>query len=317
MTKRARVVLLSGPTGVGKSAAALALAGRIGGEIVNGDSLQVYRGLDIGTAKPEAADRARVPHHLFDLLEPDEPFNALAFQAAADQVIAAITNRGRIPLVVGGTGLYLRALLFGLCEMPPVDPVLRAELENRLRREGAPALHVELGRLDPEMAARLAPRDKTRVLRALETVLATGESLARYQERHRFQTPRYDFLHLYLDMERERLYQRINRRVEVMLERGLEAEVRGLLERGFSPQLKPLKSIGYRQMIDYLAGRLDYRAMVVDIQQATRRYAKRQLTWLRHDNYARPVAAGDDDLLLRLVEAFLTGAGKGFSEDGV
>ncbi len=304
MTDKPKVVLISGPTAVGKSAAALMAAERLEGEIVNGDSLQVYRGFDIGTAKPDAAERARVPHHLFDLLEPDEPFNALDFQAAADRVIGEITGRGRIPLVVGGTGLYLKALLFGLCEMPPVDAGLRSELEFRLEREGAPALHEELGRRDPQMAARLAPRDRTRVLRALETVISTGKSLAWYQERHRFTEPRFRFLHLYLEMERAELYRRINLRVEKMLEKGLVEEVEKLLAGGWDPDLKPLKSIGYRQVVDYLAGRLDYDAMVADIQQATRRYAKRQLTWLRHDRFARAVPAVDADRITGMIREF-------------
>ena len=306
MKKGGRVVLISGPTAVGKSAAALDAAERLGGEIVNGDSLQVYRGLDIGTAKPDVAERARAPHHLFDILDPDEPFNALDFQAAADAVIADISARGKIPLVVGGTGLYLRALLFGLCEMPEIDRGLRAELEARLEREGAPALHAELARHDPEMASRLAPRDRTRVLRALETVLATGRSIAWYQEQHRFSQPRYDFLHLYLDMDRAELYRRINLRVEKMMEMGLVAEVEKLLARGYAPELKPLQSIGYRQVIAYLAGRLDYDEAVADIQQATRRYAKRQLTWLRHDPHARAVPAAAADRVTVMISDFFT-----------
>ncbi len=298
------IVLLSGPTAVGKSAVALEVARECRAEIVNGDSLQVYRYLDIGTAKPDLEERSLVPHHLFDILDPDQPFNATDFQVRADAVIAEIGSRGRLPLVVGGTGLYLRALLFGLCPMPDIDAGVRAELEGRLAREGSESLHVELARYDAPMAARLAPRDRTRVLRALETILSTGKSLAYFQDQHRFLNPRYRFLHIFLDLEREQLYQRINQRVEVMLEKGLVDEVKGLLEKGFDADLKPLKSIGYRQINDYLAGRIPLGQAVADIKQATRRYAKRQLTWFRNDKYACGVDVSNWRKILVMISEF-------------
>ncbi len=280
------VLLLSGPTAVGKSAIGLEIARQCQAEIINGDSLQVYRYLDIGTAKPDLQERQLLPHHLFDILEPDQPFNATDFQLEADGVIADIHARGALPLVVGGTGLYLKALLFGLCQIPEIDPDLRSDLERRLQSEGSEALHAELARHDASLAARLAPRDKTRILRALETVLATGKSITYFQEQHRFAAPRYNFLHVFLDLEREQLYQRINKRVEMMIAAGLQREVESLLEKGFSPTLKPLQSIGYRQMIEHLTNRLSLDQAVADIKQATRRYAKRQLTWFRNDKDA-------------------------------
>jgi tRNA dimethylallyltransferase len=301
------IVLLSGPTAVGKSAVALEVARACRAEIVNGDSLQVYRYLDIGTAKPDLEERSLVPHHLFDILDPDQPFNATDFQVRADAVIAEIRSRGRLPLVVGGTGLYLRALLFGLCPMPDIDAGVRAELEGRLAREGSEALHAELARYDAPMAARLAPRDRTRVLRALETILSTGKSLAYFQEQHRFLNPRYRFLHIFLDLEREQLYQRINQRVEVMLEKGLVDEVKGLLEKGFGAELKPLMSIGYRQINDYLAGRISLDQAAADIKQATRRYAKRQLTWFRNDKYACGVEVSEWQKILVMISEFKNG----------
>ena len=298
------IVLLSGPTAVGKSAVALEVARACQAEIVNGDSLQVYRYLDIGTAKPDPEERSLVPHHLFDILDPDQLFNATDFQVRADTVIADIRSRGRLPLVVGGTGLYLRALLFGLCPMPEIDAGIRAELVSRLALEGSAALHTELVRHDAPMAARLAPRDRTRVLRALETVLSTGKSLAYFQEQHRFLNPRYRFLHIFLDLEREQLYQRINQRVEDMLKKGLVDEVKGLLEKGFGPELKPLKSIGYRQIIDHLAGRLSLDQAIAETKQATRRYAKRQLTWFRNDKYACGVEVSDWEKILIMISEF-------------
>ena len=295
------ILLISGPTAVGKSAVALELARRCNAEIVNGDSLQVYRYLDIGTAKPDPAERNLLPHHLFDILDPNQSFNATDFQVLADAAIADIHARGSIPLVVGGTGLYLKALLFGLCQMPEIKPELRAELEHRLKQKGSESLHAELSRHDAVMAARLAPRDKTRILRALETVLATGKSIAYFQEQHKFSAPRYKFLHVFLDLDREQLYQRINRRVEVMIEMGLLDEARGLIEKGYSPELKPLLSIGYRQMFDHLAGHISLEQAVADTQQATRRYAKRQLTWFRNDEHTLRVEVGDWQKILAMI----------------
>ena len=298
------IVLLSGPTAVGKSAVALKVAREFNVEIVNGDSLQVYRYLNIGTAKPDLEERSLVPHHLFDILDPDQPFNAIDFQARADAVITDIHSRGSLPLVVGGTGLYLRTLLFGLCQMPEIDAEIRVELERRLIREGSEVLHAELARHDAPMAARLAPRDRTRVLRALETILTTGKSLAYFQEQHRFLDPRYRFLHIFLDLEREQLYQRINQRVEVMLARGFVDEVKGLLEKGFGAELKPLKSIGYRQIIEHLAGRLSLDQAIAETKQATRRYAKRQLTWFRNDKYACGVDVSDWQKIFAMISDF-------------
>ena len=298
------IVLLSGPTAVGKSAVALKVAREFNVEIVNGDSLQVYRYLNIGTAKPDLEERSLVPHHLFDILDPDQPFNAIDFQARADAVITDIHSRGSLPLVVGGTGLYLRTLLFGLCQMPEIDAEIRVELERRLAREGSEVLHAELARHDAPMAARLAPRDRTRVLRALETILTTGKSLAYFQEQHRFLNPRYRFLHIFLDLESEQLYQRINQRVEVMLARGFVDEVKGLLEKGFGAELKPLKSIGYRQIIEHLAGRLSLDQAIAGTKQATRRYAKRQLTWFRNDKYACGVDVSDWQKIFAMISDF-------------
>jgi tRNA dimethylallyltransferase len=294
-------LLISGPTAVGKSAVALELARRCNAEIINGDSLQVYRYLDIGTAKPDIAERGLLPHHLFDILDPDQPFNATDFQRRADTVIAEIHSRGALPLVVGGTGLYLKALLFGLCQMPEIKPEIRTRLESRLGQEGSESLHAELSRYDATMAARLAPRDKTRVLRALEIVLATGKSITYFQDQHKFLSSRYNFLHVFLDLDREQLYQRINRRVELMIETGLRDEVQNLLEKGYSPEIKPLQSIGYRQMIEHLAGHLTFDQAISDTKQATRRYAKRQLTWFRNDKYALRVDVADWQKILGMI----------------
>ncbi|MBN2232756.1 MAG: tRNA (adenosine(37)-N6)-dimethylallyltransferase MiaA [Deltaproteobacteria bacterium] len=284
------LVIISGPTAVGKTGVALELARRLEAEIVNADSLQVYRGLDIGTAKPTVAERRAVPHHLVDIIDPDEPYNAARYVADADRAIERIQAAGRLPLVVGGTGFYLRALIYGLCELSPVPPAVRCGVREMLEQDGPEALHRELAAVDPVMAARLEPRDRSRLVRALEVFRATGRSIADFQREHRFTVLRRRVLHLCLVRERGELYARIAERTAAMLAAGLVEEMRGLLGRGFAPTLKPLRSIGYRQAGEFLAGRQRRETLAEEIGRETRRYAKRQLTWFRH--------AGDAELLL-------------------
>ncbi len=299
-----KVVAVVGPTGVGKTALGIELAERFSGEIVNFDSVQVYRYLDLGTAKPTPEERARVPHHLIDILEPDEPFNAAAFVERADRVIAEITARGRLPVLVGGTGLYLRALLHGLFPVE-VPEELRHRLRERLAREGLASLYQELRRRDPRAARRIHPHDRVRVLRALEVCLATGRTFSELAEKHAFRERRYQALKIGLHLPRPELYRRLDERVDRMLARGLLEEVRGLLERGFSPELKPLQAIGYRHMIAYLRGEVSFSEAVRLMKRDTRRYAKRQLTWFRADPEVKWFHPEDREAIFREVERFL------------
>jgi tRNA dimethylallyltransferase len=274
--KVARVVAVVGPTCTGKSELALWLAPEIGGEIVNADSMQVYRHFDIGTAKPDASVRAAVPHHVIDVAEPGEEFNAARFQKMADDAIREVWSRGDVPIVVGGTGLYLRVLFHGLFEVPN-DPDLRRRLRLSYLEDPA-GLYGELGRVDPEYARSISPRDGLRIVRALEVYRLSGVRMSGWQVRHGFREERYASLRLGLLRERGELYRRIDRRVDLMLERGWVGEVEDLLRR-YPPGARPFQGIGYREIVLYLAGKITYHEMVRKVKTATRHYAKRQFTW--------------------------------------
>lgn len=301
------VLAVAGPTGSGKTALAVELAERFGGEIINTDSLQVYRHLDIGTSKATAAERARAVHHLLDVVEPGEPFSAGDYVARARAVLARLAERGRAAILCGGTGLYFRALTEGMAEVPPVPEAVRREVAMRLLRLGTPACHAELARLDPERAARLHPNDTARIARALEVVLATGVPLSAWLRRGTMPGVTGPLLHVGWRWERPALYARINRRVEAMLAQGWVDEVRRVLAMGVPKDAKPLRAIGYREIVEYLDGRRSLASLSADIQQRTRRYAKRQLTWFHHQAQVEWFSPDQHGALLRRVEAFLTG----------
>ncbi len=272
-------VVICGPTAGGKTALAMRLAEQYALEIVSADSRQVYRGMDIGTAKATAEERARVPHHLIDVAEPDEDFSAFDFLRRGRAALDAISDRRRLPLVVGGTGLYIDALLHGLVAAPAADPELRRALENWESRRGAGSLQDRLRSVDPEMAARLERSDRVRIIRALEVFYLTGRRLTDLQRQHAIKTSPCRVLMLGVMPDRDLLYDRINRRVEDMFEAGLLEETEKLLAEGYSAELKALKTIGYRECIQYLNGRISRQQAKDLIQRDSRRYAKRQLTW--------------------------------------
>jgi len=271
------VIAIVGPTCTGKSALALDMAEVFGGELINADSMQVYRHFDIGTAKPDAASLEKRPHHLIDIAEPCEDFNAALFLEKADEAIAGIRARGNIPILVGGTGLYLRALTYGLFTAP-TDKALREEL--RQAYEGDPLLlYEELKRVDHDYAMRISFRDKVRVVRAMEVFRLTGRPMSDLERKDGFGEPRYPIFIIGLGREREELYRRINRRVEEMLEKGWVEEVKRILAMGYDETSKPFSGIGYREVLRYTRGLIPYEDMVEEIKKQTRHYAKRQFTW--------------------------------------
>lgn len=275
------IVAVIGPTASGKSELALQLAEAFNGEIITTDSLQVYRHLDIGTAKPDKAQQARAPHHLLDRVAPDQPYSAADYAADGAAIIAKLHDAGRLPILCGGTGLYFRALLFGLAEVPDIPAGVRNQVMALRDGGGQAACRAELERLDPTGAKALHPNDSARTMRALEVLLATGKPLRIYQRKQPPPLRAGNVLSVGLARERAELYGRINRRVDQMLEMGWVEEVRGIFGMGYSPTLKPLQSIGYREIGDLLQGKRDQAGLAADISQRTRHYAKRQLTWFR------------------------------------
>lgn len=278
-----RLVVIVGPTAAGKTELAVRLAERFDGEIVNADSMQVYRGMEIGTAKPSAEQRGRVPHHLLDLVEPDHPFSASDFRQEAVRVIADIHSRGRRVFVVGGTGLYIKALLQGLVDSPSGDESLRKELEEVARIQGKGELLRQLAEVDPVTARRLHPNDKLRIIRALEVYRLTGRPISRFRSEHDFGGNYYRPLQIGIRVPREELNQRIDRRVERMLEEGLVQEVQALLAGGYHAGLKAMRAIGYKEICAFLAGASPLDETVRLIKRDTRHYAKRQETWFKRD----------------------------------
>lgn len=272
-----------GPTAVGKSQIAVRLAKALETEVLTADSRQVYRGMDIGTDKPTPEERAGVPHRLIDLVEPDQPFNAGEYRRHAVVEIERLYREGRIPLVVGGTGLYVRALVRGLWEGPTADWSLRERLESEAHREGPEHLHRQLARVDPETAGRLHPRDRAKIVRALEVFQLSGRPLSAAHRRHAFAERPFTPLLIGLTRARPALYRRIECRVEAQLAKGLVQETRRLLERGYGRGLGSMKGLGYRQIAGYLAGDDPYEEAVRRLKRDTRHFAKRQWTWFRKE----------------------------------
>ena len=278
-----RLVIICGPTGIGKTSAAIRVAQRFKGEIVGADSMQIYRQMDIGTAKPTPAEQAAAAHHMIDVADPDEPFDAARYAAMATACIRRLHRQGTPPVVAGGTGFYIKALEFGLFDTRPPDPQVRRRLEDRADTEGIGALYTALQSGDPASAARIHPHDRFRIIRALETLESTGQPISTLQRQHGFAQKRFETFKIGLAIERETLYARINRRVEAMIDEGLLGEVRTLLARGYSADLKSMQAIGYRHMCAYLAGHMAWDAAVDQMKRDTRRYAKRQLSWFKSD----------------------------------
>ena len=278
-----KLIVVLGPTAVGKSAAALDLAEALDGEIINADSRQVYRQLDIGTGKPAPADRARVPHHLIDVVNVDEDFNAALFRGLASEAVAQIQRSGKNAIVCGGTGLYIKALTRGLFDGPGSDPSIRRQLEEEIAAQGLAGVYRELETIDPGVSSAIHPNDRQRIVRALEVYRLTGMPLSHWQRAHGFGERPFETLQIGLRRERQDLYDLINRRSSAMIAAGLLDEVRDVVAKGFALELKSLQSVGYRQMGHVIRGEIGLDEALAQMQQETRRLAKRQITWFGGD----------------------------------
>ena len=307
LSPKPSLVIISGPTCVGKTDVAIALAEPLGGEIISADAMQVYRYMDIGTAKPTDQQRARVRHHLIDVVNPDEPFSAALFRRVAGAIIDDLDQKGRPVFVVGGTGLYIKALTRGLFEGQEQDRGVRKRLKEEAEILGLQGMYRRLQEVDPASAARIHPNDTYRIMRALEVYQVTGQPISCHQMAHGFRDIPYKTLKIGLTLDRKILYDRINRRVDLMLSSGLLEEVKWLLDHGYPSTLKSMQSIGYRHMADYLRQRITWDETVRLFKRDTRRYAKRQLTWFRADPeilWAEPGQAGH---MRRKIDSFLRG----------
>ena len=299
------LVVIGSPTASGKTALAIELAQSGGGEIVNADSLQVYRYLDIGTAKPTPEERERVPHHLIDVVNPDEEYNAALYAEQARGVIAKLAQSGKTVFVVGGTGLYIRALLSGMIETPPVDEDIRDYYRGIRDRQGRQYLYDLLRHRDPQAAVRINTNDSVRVIRALEVLDQSGQSIVTLQQRHAFADCPYHAFKIGLFVDRDKLKTSIAQRIAMMVEAGFLDEVRGLLARGYGEKLKPLQSLGYRQVIDFIRGRRSWEETLHLINRDTWQYSKRQMTWFSADKAISWFEAGQTEKIKKALDKFL------------
>ncbi len=304
----ARLVIVVGPTGVGKTKCALSIARKWGGEIISADSMQVYRYMDIGTAKLTPAEREGIPHHLLDIAEPQESFNASLYTLLARRAIAGI-GKGKPIIVVGGTGLYIKTLLGGILAAPGPDAALRLYYQEQRERYGKGHLFRLLEQKDPLAACHLDPADTSRIIRALEVWEQSGRSIVEEQEAHRFGERPYICLKIGLTMEKDRLYERITSRTEEMIDRGLVGEVEWLLAQGYHGELKSMQAIGYRHIVRYLRGEAAWPDVLASMNRDTQRYAKRQLTWFKADKEILWFPHDEEAAILERVGRFLGGDG--------
>lgn len=275
------LIVIAGPTACGKTDISIDLAEKIGGEIISGDSMQVYKYMDIGTAKATKEEMRGIPHYLVDELYPDEEYNVMLFQQKAKQYMEGIYSRGHIPIIVGGTGFYINALVYDNDFSEEEESEIRKELYAVAENEGAEKLYAMLAEVDPEYAANIHHNNVKRVARALEYYRLTGEKMSEHNKNAKEKETPYNLAFFVLNMDREKLYERINLRVDIMMNNGLEQEVRKLIEMGYSPELVSMQGLGYKEFIPYFNGEISLEQVVDDIKKYTRRFAKRQLTWFR------------------------------------
>ena len=277
-------VVICGPTGVGKTSLAIDLARRFEGEIIGADSMQLYRHMDIGTAKPTPGEQAAVTHHMVDIVDPDDHFDAEMYAGMAYTTVLTLTGKGILPFIVGGTGLYIKALIHGLFESLKIDTGIRKRLKKEAEARGGPHLHARLKTVDPAAAARIHANDTYRIVRALEIYETTGRRMSDTQQLHQFKPQRLQAIKIGLHMEREELYQRIDQRVDQMISGGLASEVQGLVADGYGFDLPAMSGVGYGQFAPYLSGEATLDEVADDVKRATRRFVRQQANWFRQDD---------------------------------
>ncbi len=309
-TTKRPVVILTGPTAVGKTALSIALAKAIGGEIISADSMQVYRHMDIGSAKITPEEMEGIPHYLIDVLEPDQEFNVVVFQELAKQAAAEIYSRGHIPIVAGGTGFYIQALVYDIdFTENDEDTAFRRTLEEQAKREGAEALYERLRAVDPESCESIHAHNIKRVIRAIEFYEKTGKKISEHNREQRQNDSPYNFAYFVLNDDRERIYERINGRVDLMMAQGLVEEVRALRESGCRKEMVSMQGLGYKELLSYLEGETSMEEAVYLIKRDTRHFAKRQLTWFRREKEViwvdKTVFDHDSQKILNFMQDFL------------
>ncbi len=286
--KKKPMIILTGPTAVGKTDLSIQLAKAINGEIISADSMQVYRHMDIGSAKVTPEEMDGVPHHLIDVLEPEEEFNVVVFQKLAKEALTGIYERGHIPIIVGGTGFYIQALLYDIdFTENDGDTAIRRELEKLAQTQGAGCLHQMLQEIDPESAAAIHQNNVKRVIRAIEFYRQTGKKISLHNEQEREKQSPYQFLYYVLDTDRKTLYERIDRRVDLMMEHGLVDEVKHLADMGCTRDMVSMQGLGYKEILDYLSGEIPLEEAVYILKRDTRHFAKRQITWFKRERDVR------------------------------
>jgi len=290
---KTKILIIVGPTAIGKTRLSLDLACETNGEIISADSMQIYKYMDIGTAKPTPDERKKAKHHLVDILFPDEEFSAALFKERAGKIISDLDKQDKTPIVTGGTGLYIKALTRGLFESPPVDRDIRQSLQERAASVGSECLHRELAEIDPTTAARLHPNDLLRIIRALEVYQSTKIPLSEHHEKHSFSDSPFETLKIGLTLDRQQLYTRIEDRVDKMIITGLVDEVKSLLNMGYTMDLNSMQALGYKQIILHLSGDISLDEAISLIKRDTKRYAKRQITWFNADPEIIRYSSGD------------------------
>ncbi|HHY65436.1 MAG TPA: tRNA (adenosine(37)-N6)-dimethylallyltransferase MiaA [Clostridiaceae bacterium] len=295
--KKGKVIVIAGPTATGKTALAVELALQVGGEIVSADSMQIYRKMDIGTAKPTMEERQGIPHHMIDIVDPDEEYSVAQFKTDAEACIKDIIGRGKVPIVAGGTGLYINSLVYNInFSESTSDWDYRERLKNLAMEQGPETLHKMLEDIDPISARAIHPNNVKRVIRALEVYKTTGKPISSHKEVSREIPPPYDYKIFGLDLSRETLYSRIEKRVDKMMEMGLYEEVEGLLNEGYSPNLVSLQGIGYKEIISAIKGECSLKTAVDNIKKGTRHLAKRQITWFKKTEGLKWINAEKTDI---------------------